>query len=138
MVHFPSVNYWLSTIISQISQRTSMRLKTTHREVNIVWGVQPQEELPRHPGEVSGHDEGVGSLGELGLQGDSSVVGVGHPAHQLAGNTSPLHRLPDPLVQPEESESNGEEGVNDTQFVAQLPAPLLHQGDVHLRRGTRF
>ena len=107
-------------------------LEFTDGQVGLLRGSDPQEELSLHARGVGGDHKGIVAFGQLGLQGDSPVVGVGHPPHQEAGHRE-LHRPAKRLVQLEEGEPDGEEGVVAAKLVAQLASPLLHQGNAHLK-----
>ena len=109
-------------------------LEFADRQVGLLRSSNPQEEVSLHAGIVGRCHQGVVALGQLGLQGDCPVVGVGHPSHQSTRHRE-LHGPADPLVQLEEGESDGEEGVV-AKLVTQLPPSLLHQGNAHLELET--
>ena len=106
-------------------------LQFAESEIGLLWRGDPEEELALHAWEVGGDHEKVVALGQLGLQGGGPVVGVGHPSHQDARH-GVLQGLANLLVELEEGETDGKEGVPRAKLVPQLPPPLLHQGDAHL------
>ena len=106
-------------------------LQFAESQIGLLWKGDPEEELALHAWEVGGDHEKVVALGQLGLQGGGPVVGVGHPSHQDARH-GVLQGLANLLVELEEGETDGKEGVPRAKLVPQLPPPLLHQGDAHL------
>ena len=118
----------------KIGRWNQWALEFADRQVGLLRSSDPQEELSLHAGIVGGRHQGIVALGQLGLQGDGPVVGVGHPPDQKARHRE-LHGPADPLVQLEEGEPDGEEGVV-AKLVTQLPPSLLHQGNAHLELQT--
>ena len=78
-------------------RRTTKELQFADRHVGLLRSSDPQEELSLHAREVGRQDKGIVALGQLSLQGDGPVVGVGHPPHQKPWHRN-LHGFADPLV----------------------------------------